>query len=92
MLISIAYLTCSLSSGLLGWREVGPDAVGQLDTVLVALAAVMVGTDRGLIHPLIMAERKVEQARVNREALLRKAIDVRHLNRLLATRERTLRV
>jgi hypothetical protein len=51
MLISIAYLTCSLSSGLLGWREVGPDAVGQLDTVLAALAAVMVGTDRGLIHP-----------------------------------------
>ena len=86
MLISIDYLTCSLSSGLLGWRGVGPNDVGQLDTVLAALAAVMVGTDRGRIHPLIMAERKVEQARVNREALLRMANDVRHLNRLLATR------
>jgi hypothetical protein len=42
MQISIVYLTCSLSSGLLGWREVGPDPVGQLDTVLAALAAVMV--------------------------------------------------
>jgi len=51
MLTSIAYPTCSLSSGLLGWREVGPDAVGQLDTVLAALAAVMVLADRGLIHP-----------------------------------------
>jgi len=58
MLISIDYLTCSLSSGLLGWRGVGPNAVGQLDTVLA---------DRGRIHPLIMAERKVEQARVNRK-------------------------
>jgi len=90
MLISIAYLTCSLSSGLLGWREVGPDAVGQLDTVLAALAAVMVGTDRGLIHPRDHGRAKGRADRRGRagpresQALLRKAIDVRHLNRLPA--------
>ena len=89
MLISIAYLTCSLSSGLLGWREVGPDAVGQLDTVLAALAAVMVGADRGLIHPHDHGRAKGRAGPCESQALLRKAIDVRHLNRLIATRGRT---
>ena len=50
MLTSIAYLTCSLSSVLLGWRRNRPDAVGELDTVLAALAAVMVGSDHSLTH------------------------------------------
>ena len=88
MQISIVYLTCSLSSGLLGWREVGPDAVGQLDTVLAALAAVMVGADRGLIHPRDHGRAKGRADRRGRagpresHALHRKAIDVQHLNRL----------
>ena len=97
MLISIAYLTCSLSSGLLGWREVGPDAVGQLDTVLAALAAVMVGADRGLIHPRDHGRAKGRADRRGRagpresQALLRKAIDVRHLNRLPAVARKACR-
>ena len=97
MLISIAYLTCSLSSGLLGWREVGPDAVGQLDTVLAALAAVMVGTDRGLIHPRDHDRAKGRAGRRGRvgprqsHALLRKAIDVQHLNRLPAVARKVCR-
>ena len=82
ILTSIAYLTCSLSSGLLGWREVGPGAVGQLDTVLAALAAVMVGADRGLIHPRDHGRAKGRAGPCESQALLRKAIDVRHLNRL----------
>ncbi|SVE53515.1 uncharacterized protein METZ01_LOCUS506369 [marine metagenome] len=97
MLTSIAYPTCSLSSGLLGWREVGPDAVGQLDTVLAALAAVMVGADRGLIHPRDHGRAKGRADRRGRvgpresQALLRKAIDVRHLNRLLAIARKVCR-
>ena len=90
MLISIAYPTCSLSSGLLGWRGVGSAAVGQLDTVLAALAAGMVGAERGLIHPRDHGRAKGRADRRGRvgpcesHALLRKAIDVQHLNRLPA--------
>ena len=97
MLTSIAYPTCSLSSGLLGWREVGPDAVGQLDTVLAALAAVMVLADRGLIHPRDhgrakgRADRRGRAGPCESQALLRKAIDVRHLNRLPAVARKACR-
>ena len=83
MQISIVYLTCSLSIGLLGWREVGAGAVGQLDKVLAALTAVMVGADRGLIHPRDHDRRGRVGPRQS-HALLRKAIDVQHLNRLPA--------
>ncbi len=97
MQISIVYLTCSLSIGLLGWREVGPGAVGQLDTVLAALAAVMVGADRGLIHPRDhgrakgRADRRGRAGPCESQALLRKAIDVRHLNRLPAVARKACR-
>ena len=101
MQISIVYLTCSLSIGLLGWRGVGAGAVGQLDTVLAALTAVMVGADRGLIHPRDhgrakgrskgRADRRGRVGPRQSHALLRKAIDVQHLNRLPAVARKVCR-